>query len=278
MSERENSRLSFDHVPKELRPPRLKRGQIAKFRVHGTYDPVTKKGRLVTAMRIPYKDVILNEDGEDIQIELIDRIASNGDVKYMDLWITSQTSNILLLNGSRAKDRRVYEYLMMSNINAQNPNRDPSVPKLVEPIDEVENAKMRRSLKKLKREAIRMAEDMSEEEIRAYFKGKGAVERKDIYILREMVENDAETDPEAFMSKGVTSDKKLDTELRIASKKKVIRFDQEVSAWYFGDTEEKICDVPRGIGISRYEELANFITKNENGDEIFQTIQEALGD
>ena len=271
----ENNTLNFSHIPDSIRCKPLGKKKTCAFRLYNSYNPITKEMKMVSAIRIPYRDLIVDEEGNEYQLELVDKKQANGNPKYMDLWITEQMGGILLLHGKKISDSRIFQYLSMSNYNASNPNRDSSVRPIVELVDEVEGAKTRRSLKAKKREAEMMAEEMTDAEVRQYFASSGGNAHRPMETLREMLEHEAGENPDLFLKKGHTRETEINGNLKLASDADIIVFDKEDNSWIWpqGDV---ICPVKRGIGVSRYGTLLEHVTMSESGQRVYDRIKAEL--
>ena len=268
--------ITYNNYSEDTKPKPLGRNETVLYRVYGTYDPVKKKGRLMTAVNIPATDVIQDKKtGEMVDIALIKRIGQGGVPDLMDLWIGSQTQCLLMLRGNRARDRKIYEYLEICNYNASNKNRLEDVKKIVERVDPAENARCYLKEGRLATDALMVVREMSDDEVRKFYKDSGQASTEDISILRFRLEALAQEAPKKFIRKGGTTTDSIDAILRKASSKGLIVFDRETSSWQLPD-KSKICDVPRGFGKGQYPPLVDHVTGSDEGQALYKELRAEL--
>jgi len=266
----------FNNYHKKTRPKPLAKGQREVYRVAGTFNPLTKKGRLKSALRIPPKDTIWDKNKEEyIDIALVDRHSPNGETIFKQVWITSQTNCMIVLTGGKANDAKLYEYFEMCDYNGTKEDRDVSKKILFERVDEGKNAKAYNDIKKETRKAVRIAEDREDEEVKLYFTSKGVAISDDMNVNRMKIEDIAETNPTVFLRGMSTKSDKIKDELKRAADMGVIRFDKVESVGYFAD-DSKICSVSKGIGSSRYGELLDYLVSDKAGNKAYEEIKAEL--
>lgn len=269
--------IEYNKYSEELRPKPLKMGQRVTYCIYNTYDKKTgKPTRTLSSLIFPNTDVIYDDHQDKwVPIALTLGRAEDGSPRLIDLIITDQMANLVTVTGGRARDNAIYEYLELCNFNADNPNRDKNQEILIERFDRNSFAKKRRVERAKKREAVQIAEALSDQDVINWHISKQRASNRDMEVLRQEIEDYAEDYPDEFLTSGGEVAVELDELLRTAGKKKIIKFDKAASTWQKSDGKS-ICTVPKGFNISQYKELANWITNNPEGDDLLTWIKEEL--
>jgi len=246
--------------------PKLKKGQTVVYELLG---PLREE------YFIPNTDLIKIND-EPVQIAAIRRIQPDGKPEFFNITFQARSNCRIILSGNSARDAKLYEFFELCNFNKSNENRDENAKAIFKRYDREEISKTKRSDKKIQREAIRLAEDLSDDEVRKFFEARGENPATGIHTLRDRIEEFAEKKPEEFLKFSNNEDSQLLTELKIASGRGVIVYDKEDWKWKFADGTE-ICKVKRSANVDAYKDLVDKI-ETKTGAKILDTIRKGIED
>lgn len=270
-------KIVYNLVSDSLRPKPLKRGERKTYCVYGSYDKKTGKvKRMLSALVFPNTDVVWdNEQGKYVPIALTSGVNDDGTPRLMELVITDKMGNVITVTGGKAKDHAIYEYFEMCNYNADNPSRDNSKEALIEVYSASKFAKQWRLEKIKKRDAVMIAEGLSDEEVRNWALSKGRSAERSMEVMRADVEKYAEDHADEFLGEGFSNEIQIEGKLRDAAKQGVIKLTKEKDAWVWAD-ESKICDIKKGVGISQYKELLRYVINSSTGRDVMERIDKEV--
>ena len=291
MKDRTTVVSDYNNISDELlkKVPKLKRGQTAKYRVAGSYNPKTKKYHLVSSMHIPATDTIYDPGHDDwINIAMIDRVSADGKPQFIDLWIDEQTNNTIILNGSHNRDRKIYQFFELCNFNATNPNRDPSAPKIIEKIDDVANYLAEHEKSERRRAALDMVREWTDDQIIEYWEridpstrvslkasnGKG-IDEKYFKYLKARLFDIAEENPEKFVTAQYSGTKTPDEIAGIITRAKdlgLFKLSSKMGKFYWPDGRE-LLSYKKDFGVRPYEKLKEYFLKDPQGRKDFELIR-----
>ena len=128
------------------------------------------------------------ENDEYIDIANIKSLGVGGKPIIEPVAFSKQTQGKMLLRGSKTGDREIFQYLMLSNYNKSNPNRDTSVNPLFELVEPTRIAKESREHRTLRRDAMNVAAELSAAEVREFISSMNKDAKRDMSILRDEIE------------------------------------------------------------------------------------------
>jgi hypothetical protein len=266
----------FNQISPELiAKTKLKPGDKVVYKVHGItphpMDPT--KWAIPAARNVPPTDEIYDPIKEEYaSIGAVRSVDADGTHRFHEIYFFGNQGGHLILNGGIAADQEIHSYLQLCNYNGSNPDRDVSKEIIFEVVDEAVKADKEVKKRSKKREALNIAADLSEDEIRNIVAALGQDDTDKISVLRNKMEELADVDPENFL--GLISNKQLTMKaaLNRAVSKGVIIFDAEQSKFTWPNGEV-ILVVSRTTGGDNIEELLAFCVANQKGEKVFQTIQ-----
>jgi hypothetical protein len=289
--EAQNAGSVYNQLSEEMlaKIPPLKRGETAKYRVSGSYDPVSKKYRLVTAIHIPTTDVIYDEGKDEwVNIAMIERMMANGNAKFIDLWLTDSTNNVIILNGSKNIDQKIYRYFELCNYNTSNPNRDPSVNGLIEKIDDIANYMAEHQKSVNRRGALKVVQNWSDDEVIEYWQGIDAsirvalrakngkdIDQKYLAYLKARLYESAESNPEQFIEAVVNNIQKPDDVegiIKQAKEKGLFKLDMKTGVFLYADGSV-LYKFKKKFGSKPYEILKDYFIKDDDGRKVFENLK-----
>ncbi len=273
----------FNNVPKALLPPKLKKGEVKVFKLIGMHedkkDP--SKSLIPSMVSIAREDRIADpKTGEYYDIASIRSIGRRDQfgqlkVNFRFIKFTKEGMGRIFLYGGSIVDQEVYEYLSLSNYNKDNQMRDESIHAIFEVDDNSKTAKERRSGRKIQRQAITLAAQMSDNEVRVFCSARGVDDTQELDILRDYVETFAEKKSNAFIRGIETKDDELKSLLNRAQKASLIKFDERKRKWLW-PTGDPFCSVPRASGKDKIEGFIDWYHNNPDAIKVANTIEEEL--
>ena len=259
--------------------PKFGRKDVKVFKWLNMKEDPQNKGQYImpSVAFVPTVDRVYDPSKDDyVDIANISNLGIGGKPIINPIQFSKQQKGLLLLRGDKRGDKEVYQFLMMSNANASNPNRDTSVRPLYELLEPNKKAKESRDARALKREAMNVAAELSAAEVREFVASIGKDDSKDISVLRDELETMAEKDPKQFIALSRDKNKSVQAKVKRALDKKIIVFDKTTSTYSWASTGETIVQVPRSSKSSYLQGFANFVLSNKNGESVYQEIVKLL--
>lgn len=267
----------WNDISKESMPPKLKRGEKAVYRILGIKgDPSRPETfKIPSAVNVPGKDRVYDSLKEEyVDIANIKSVGVGGKMKCHSVWFQKEYNGVLVFDGSRRDDAEIYEYLELCNYNASNRNRSQDVKPIFERVNPTEQAEKKRKTRSTRRQALNVAAEMNAADVRDFAATMGWDDKQDLVVLRDLIEDYADTNPTEFIKKSKNKQNSLSALINRAKKSGVLKFDNRANGWKWADTNEVICNVARGT--DKVESLVVHITESSNGSEIIKTLQKAL--
>lgn len=267
----------FNNVSEALlKETLLKKGEQVVYKVVGIQpDPMNPgKWSIPAAKNVPPTDQIWDEEKQEyIDIAAVKTFDAEGNHTYHDIFFYGTQGGHLILRGGSATDQEIHSFLSLCNYNGSNPKRDTSKEIYFELVDEKAKSESERKVRNLKREALNASADLSPEEVRTYTAARGQDDSRPLEVLRNELENLADTDPKTFLDLIENKQAIMKAVLNRAIKKGVIVFDEQQSkfSWPNG---EVITIVARSTGSDAVEDLIAFCVSNAKGEKVYQTIQQ----
>jgi len=259
--------------------PTIKRGEVKVFQWLNVKDDPQNKGMKImpSIAFVPTVDRVFDPSKDDyVDIANISNLGVGGKPVIKPITFSKATEGKLLLRGDKTGDKEIFEYLMMSNFNASNPNRDKTIRPLFELVEPNKKAKESRDARGLRREAMNVAAELSAAEVREFIASLNKDEKRDISILRDELEIMAEKDPKQFIALSKDKNKSIQANVKKAIDKKIIAFNKETSSYLWVSTGETIVQVPRSSKASYLQGFVNFVLSNKNGESVYQEIVKLL--
>jgi hypothetical protein len=259
--------------------PKLGRQEVKVFKYLGIKEDPLNKGEIImpSVAYVPDVDRVFDPTKDDyVDIANIASLGIGGKPVMSPIAFEKRNQGKLLLRGDKTGDREVFQYLMLSNFNASNPNRDKSVNPLFELVEPAKKANDARKERSLRREAMNVAAELSASEVREFIASMNKDEKRDISILRDELENLAEKDPKQFISLSKDKNKSIQANIKKAIDSKIIKFDKTTNTFMWVSTGETIVQVPRSSKTSYLQGFTNFVLSNKNGEVVYEEIVKLL--
>lgn len=226
---------------------------------------------------IPKKDII-DVKGVPTEIACISRIGAKGQPMFHDLFLMKEAGGSITLVGGTIAAQQKYEYLMLSNFRANNPNRDPSFPALYELVDPVAKSKARRATRSMKLRAMDYARDMTDEDVMTFAGANGWNTKRGVEVIRDEIESYAETNSEVFLKVASNRHNVIKADIQLALEKGVIVWDKVKSQFVWQSNGQLITSVPRSSKGTNIDGMLSFIINTEQGESVYSEIKTLLGD
>jgi len=257
-----------------VKPPKLKAGERAIFELINLKKDRNGKTKYPAAKRISPQDRIV--DGDDYT-----DIACVRDSRgtLVDIWFYGSQLGKVILNGNRALDNEIYAYLMLSNYREGKENRDPSIRPLYRLVDDEKNAKTSSEKRRKRSEALNIAYDMTNPEVKEFASAMGWNTKQAISVLRDKVEDIAENKPFEFIEKSSNKDNKYKAIFYEAEKAGLIQYDGKAKKMKYTDTGEHLFSI---AGVAKMDKegqsaaYVKFVKGNDNGPSVNNNLKELL--
>ena len=260
-------------------PPTLNRDEVKVFQYLNVKPDPQNKGQVImpSIAFMPEVDRVYDKENDEyVDIANIKSLGVGGKPIIEPVAFSKQTQGKMLLRGSKTGDREIFQYLMLSNYNKSNPNRDTSVNPLFELVEPTRIAKESREHRTLRRDAMNVAAELSEAEVREFISSMNKDAKRDMSILRDEIEVMAEKDPKGFIKLSKDKNKSIQANCKLAIDKKIIEFDKKTSSFLWVGTGETIVTVPRSSKSSYLQGFTNFVLSNKNGESVYQEVVKLL--
>lgn len=253
----------------------LKPGEQVVYRLYNMQkNPMNpEKIAIPSAKNVPPVDTIWDEEkGEYVDIACIKSVDAQGNHNFQEIFFYGNMAGHLILQGGRAFDQEIHTYLTLCDYNASKPNRDTTKEVIFERVDEEVKAEKESRTRNIRREALNAAADLTPEEVKDYAAALGKDDSKPVKVLRNELEEMADSQPEDFMSLINNKQAVMKATINRALKKNFLVFNEEQSRFEWPN-KEAILTVARTTGSDAIEELISFCISSAKGEKVFQTIQ-----
>ena len=141
-------------------------------------------------------------------------------------------------------------------------------------VDPKQAAEKTRKERTTKRQALNLAAEMGAADIRNFVAMMGWDEKQELVVLRDKVEEYAESHPDEFVRRSKNKQNAIFALISRAKTARVITFDTQSNTWKWVDSGEQICTVARGT--KREESLVAHLVESEHGGEVLNALKTAL--
>lgn len=261
------------------KPTPIKKGETVVYELAGLKtDPLDpEKGLAVPAVfGIPGTDRVFDKDKDEyIDIAHITGHGEGGKPIIEPVMFVSSMAGILVLNGGKAKDQAIYEYMEKSNYNGSNPDRDTSKPIYFYRKDYKAEAKQKREKRNEMIEAINKARALDVAHMRQVALGVGFTALTDDNdSLREKLEDYAEKNPQKFLAIVENKDLAIMEVANEAQKKGKLVIDEASGKITTANGEVLIAwgDEP---DVNPLEKFVSYV-KSDEGSKFYAELKEGL--
>lgn len=180
------------------------------------------------------------------------------------------------LSGNSIEDQEFYQFFIMSNYNASNPNRDQSIEPLFEVIDLGKELQARSSKRSKLLEALKKAENMHDGEAQMLVAAMNQNPNQDMAIIRDIVSTYAQNNPEEFLSRyGDPLMQKL-AAVKQAEAAGVIKFDPLKFGYIWGQSGEFIAQLDNDGEKTPIQAFVDWMNTKATGEIVYSDIVKAF--
>jgi hypothetical protein len=268
----------YNKIPENL-VVNMERDEIVRYRLLGIKrDPVPEnRGREIIpfSKNVPAVDQVLDpKTGDVIELAFIRRVQADGSAALGHINFTLDNSGYIVLRGNRPNDKKIFQYLELCSYNRDSKVRNPSVKPVFYRVDKSLEAAQRSSERRLVLEALTLATEMEESDLReiGMILGMPSQYTDSVDAMRDWMENYAEDDPDTFKRAASKDSSGVEALLREAVQKGVLEYRQAARKIFFG--EDVVFSYPATFGFKVYEEFAYEI--RSRNPELISNIKKAL--
>lgn len=256
---------------------KLAQNERATYRVNNVRPDPDNYGKFLmpSALQIPSTDVVYDKDkGDFVTIGAIERTDNEGNPVFLNIVFTSSNFGYLFLDGKNAVHQKIYQFLELCNYNDSNPNKNGEAETFFHRVDNEKEAKVERATRKLIVQAVAMAMELDEKRAKETAMALG-IDGESIDEIRNLLEDYAEDNPEEFMVVANRASLSIESTLKEAVKKNIIKNDVNLQAFVWVETGKEIFKYKKAPNKNYFKELADHLEEN-NPDEL-NAIQTRLG-
>lgn len=261
--------IETNNYSKDLTLPILKKGETVQYRLLGLKKDEKGQWMIPAAKNVPKDDHIFDPGA-----------AKSGayiDVGYEhEIWFERRNLGMLRVTGGNKRNQELYQYLECCNYNASNEHRDTMINPIFERIDAVKKATTKRQSREYLRDALNIANEMSDDEVKTLISSLGKDEDRDIAVLRNEIEELAMKNPKSFITSSSNHQKQILATIKRAIDKKVIMYDSSQSRFVWGTNEEEILSTPRVNLKKRMNAFMEYVINTKQGQVVYDSIEQQL--
>ena len=255
--------------------PPLKRGDSVSFVLTDlATDPVTGL-EIIPERNVPSTDIIFDGD-TPVDIAALQSVDSQGVETFDIIWFERSGGGVITLNGSIPAHQDKYTYLMLSNYNESNPNRDKTKTAFFKKIDPVGDAKRKSDELRAKHDAVTLALSLPDDEIRTLISARGGNSDAPIETLRSQIEEFAFNDPVGFKASAQSKTNELRALVQRCLDRGVLKFDGRNNKFSWGKSGEDIVTVARSTGSDKVTGMVEFLTSTDQGSAVAKELDKQL--
>jgi hypothetical protein len=256
---------------------KLKPNERATYRVLNVRPDPDNYGKFLipAAHQIPSTDVIYDKGKKDfVAIAAIERQEADGNAKFLNIVFTASNLGYLFLNGNNPTHQKIYQFLELCNFNQSNPNKNDQEETVFFRVDSEKEAKIERATRKLIVKAVNMALELDDKRVKEVSMALG-IDAESTEEIRNLLEDYAEDNPEEFMDIAERATLSVESLLKEAVKKNIIKNDVNAQSFVWAETGKEILKYKKAPNKNYFKELADYLETN-NPDEL-DAIKTRLG-
>jgi hypothetical protein len=195
--------IAYNDYKAKIEP--LKKGQKAIYELVGIKkDPLDPEGVKLTipfAKGVPNTDRAWDEDKKEfIDIAFVTGEGEGGKPVMGDIIFWKGDGGLMILQGGKARDERLYQYMERTNYNGSNPHRDTTFPVIFTRKDYKAEAQKKREQRDIRFLAVKKAKELNITMVRQISVYLHFNMESEDDVLREKLEEYADNNPKAFLS------------------------------------------------------------------------------
>lgn len=230
------------------------------------------------ALAIPAEDRITDPTtGEPVSIANVRNILPNGALDIQNVQIFANEGGMRTYDTGNVSQREELEYLLLSNYNGSNPNRDTTVP-IVFYVSNPEAEKKANMKEKLALgKALGIVANMKDAELKTYALARGMEVGSDPEVIRAEIIVHAEKDPHTFMKSIDPEYQHIIATIRKGEYDGLLTFNPATSSWGWAASGDTIVTLPRSKNQDRYDGFKKWMDESDEAQTVFETIATTVG-
>ena len=257
---------------------KLKPDERATYRILNVRPDPDNAGKFLmpAAYQIRSTDVVYDKTkGDFVTIAAIERIDNDGNPVFLNIVFTSSNLGYLFLNGSNPVHQKIYQFVELSNFNASNKDRNDSENEAIfYRVDNKKEAIEERTLRKLIVKAVNTALELDDKRAKEVAMALG-IDAETIEEIRNQLEDFSEENPEEFIEIVESASLGLETMIKEAIKKGVIKNDVNAQVFAWAETGKELMKYKKAPNKNYIKELADYL--EENAPDELEAIKNRLG-
>lgn len=212
------------------------------------------------------------------EIGLVEKVDKDGKPeKYQKIKVWARHQGILVFDLTDPGDFDMVMYLELHPKLKGGDFADKNKQQLVERIDEFKDAKTQREARSAKSKALRLAEEMSEEQVRKFADAMLWDSSEEIELLQNKVEQLAETTPVFFNDLVAGKNVEYQATVKRALDKEIWAFDPAEYKFMWSSNQQNIT-VLQPVGTKNHvEKMAEWLmTGGQKADEVYKKVKSIL--
>lgn len=257
---------------------KLKPDERATYRVLNVRPDPDNYGKFLipSAYQIPSTDVVYDKTkGDFVTIAAIDRTDPEGNPVFLNIVFTATNLGYLFLNGGNPVHQKIYQFIELCNFNSSNKDRNEENNEAIfYRVDNKKEAIEERSLRKLIVKAVNTALELDDKRAREVAMALG-IDAETIEEIRNQLEDFSEENPEEFMDIVERASLSLETMIKEAIKKGVIKNDVNAQVFAWAETGKELMKYKKAPNKNYIKDLADYL--EENAPDELEAIKNRLG-
>lgn len=256
---------------------KLKPDERVTYRILNIRDDPDNFGKFLipSAYQIPSTDVIYDKTkGDFISIAAIERTDLEGNPIFLNIVFTASNLGYLFLNGTNPVHQKMYQFMELSNYNSSNKDRNQEQDTIFYRVDNKKEAIEERVLRKLIVKAVNIALELDDKRAKEVAMALG-IDAETIEEIRNQLEDFSEENPEEFIEIVERASLSLETMIKEAIKKGIIKNDVNAQVFAWAETGKELMKYKKAPNKNYIKELTDYL--EENAPDELEAIKSRLG-
>lgn len=256
---------------------KLKPDERATYRILNVREDPDNYGKFLmpAAYQIRSTDVVYDKTkGDFVTIAAIDRIDNEGNPVFLNIVFTAANLGYLFLDGKNPVHQKIYQFIELCNFNSSNKDRNTDEESIFYRVDNKKEAIEERTLRKLIVKAVNTALELDDKRAKEVAMALG-IDAETIEEIRNQLEDFSEQNPEEFIEIVERASLSLETMIKEAIKKGVIKNDVNAQVFAWAETGKELMKYKKAPNKNYIKDLADYL--EENAPDELEAIKNRLG-
>lgn len=242
-----------------------------KFNGEQIYPSMFTLGPVTFSIVDPYEKGVLKKIG------LVDQVNEKGEaISFRRLQIKEAQSGEVALRLDHNEDAEMFAMLELHPKNGAGDFRDKTIQPLFYRIDELKEAEKSYRERNLRADAMWVAVNMRDEEIRDFAAAMNWDENSDLTILRDKVLEIADKNPDQYRQFVDTKNIEYRSTIKRAIGSNVISWIPVESKFVWTGNGQTIAVIDKGEGVDPFDRMSDWFIASKNGPEVYKKIRAIL--